>query len=121
MWDTLISGVAATLVVMAAIFVMGYFEGRGLPIVYHSDGDIRKVIPLLIDAGVRCIQPLESKANMDLLELKREYGDRLVLMGGVDFERIALGPIDHIIGWCDQGGDVLADPTWVESNGTKWF
>jgi len=72
--------------------LMGYLTSRGLPIVYHSDGDIRKVIPLLIDAGVRCIQPLESKANMDLMELKREYGDRLVFMGGVDYERIALGP-----------------------------
>jgi uroporphyrinogen decarboxylase len=72
--------------------LMGYFRSRGLPIVYHSDGDIRKVIPLLISAGVRCIQPIESKANMDLLELKRGYGDTLVLMGGVDFERVAEGP-----------------------------
>jgi uroporphyrinogen decarboxylase len=71
--------------------LMGYFVGRGLPIVYHSDGDIRRVIPLLVDAGVRCIQPLETKANMDLLKLKRQYGDRLAFMGGVDFERIALG------------------------------
>jgi uroporphyrinogen decarboxylase len=72
--------------------LMQYFVGRGLPIVYHSDGDIREVIPDLIAAGVRCIQPLESKAGMDLLELKRAYGDRLVMMGGVDFDRIARGP-----------------------------
>jgi uroporphyrinogen decarboxylase len=45
--------------------LMDYFVGRNLPIVYHSDGDIRKVLPLLIEAGVRCIQPLESKANME--------------------------------------------------------
>ena len=93
--------------------LMGYFAGLGLPIVYHSDGDIRKVIPLLIDAGVRCIQPLESKANMDLLELKREYGDRLVLMGGVDFDRIALGPeeadleIRSKVGQGKQGGGYI--------------
>jgi uroporphyrinogen decarboxylase len=72
--------------------LMSYFTGRGLPIVYHSDGDIRRVIPHLIAAGARCIQPVESKANMDLIRLKREHGDRLVLMGGVDFERIAQGP-----------------------------
>jgi uroporphyrinogen decarboxylase len=74
--------------------LMGYFVSRNLPIVYHSDGDIRQIIPLLIDAGVRCIQPIETKANMDLLALKREYGDRLVLMGGVDYERVALGPAE---------------------------
>jgi uroporphyrinogen decarboxylase len=71
--------------------LVGFFVARGLPVVYHSDGDIRKVIPLLIEAGVRCLQPLEAKANMDLLELKREYGHRLVFMGNVDFDRIARG------------------------------
>jgi uroporphyrinogen decarboxylase len=71
--------------------LIGFFAERGLPVVYHSDGDIRAVIPHLIDAGVTCIQPLESKAGMDLFELKREYGRHLVFMGNVDFERIALG------------------------------
>jgi uroporphyrinogen decarboxylase len=52
---------------------------------------VRKVIPLLIEAGMTCLQPLEVKANMDLLELKREYGDRLAFMGGIDFEVIARG------------------------------
>jgi uroporphyrinogen decarboxylase len=69
-----------------------FFTGRGLPVIYHSDGDIRNVIPLLVDAGVRCLQPLEAKANMDLFDLKRAYGDRLAFMGNVDFDRIALGP-----------------------------
>jgi uroporphyrinogen decarboxylase len=71
--------------------LIGYFVDRGLPVVYHSDGDIRAVIPLLIEAGVRCLQPLEAKAKMDLLELKRQYGDRLVFMGNIDFEKIARG------------------------------
>ncbi len=71
--------------------LIGYFAGRGLPVVYHSDGDLRPVIPLLIDAGVRCIQPLEAKAGMDLFELKRDYGDRLVFMGNVDFEEVIKG------------------------------
>ena len=71
--------------------LIGYFTGRGLPVVYHSDGDIRRVIPLLIEAGVRCLQPLESKANMGVLELKNLYGGKLVFMGNVDFTEIAKG------------------------------
>jgi uroporphyrinogen decarboxylase len=69
----------------------GFFRERGLPVVYHTDGDVRKVIPLLIEAGITCLQPLEAKANMDLFELKREYGDRLAFMGNVDFEAICQG------------------------------
>ena len=93
--------------------LMSYFVGCGLPIVYHSDGDIRRVIPLLIDAGVRCIQPIETKANMDLVRLKREYGEHLVLMGGVDFERIARGPneaeaeIRTKVGLAKEGGGYI--------------
>jgi uroporphyrinogen decarboxylase len=71
--------------------LIGFFKERNLPVVYHSDGDIRRVIPLLIEAGVRCLQPLESKANMDLFELKRDYGGQLVFMGNVDYEKIVRG------------------------------
>jgi uroporphyrinogen decarboxylase len=72
--------------------LIGFFVDRGLPVVYHSDGDIRQVLPLLVEAGVRCIQPLEAKANMNLFDLKRDYGDKLVFMGNVDFDKIAMGP-----------------------------
>ncbi|MGD9401974.1 MAG: uroporphyrinogen decarboxylase family protein [bacterium] len=74
----------------------GFFRERGLPVVYHTDGDVRTVIPLLIEAGMTCLQPLESKANMDLVELKREYGDRLAFMGGIDFEAISKGEASMI-------------------------
>jgi uroporphyrinogen decarboxylase len=72
--------------------LVGFFRARGLPVVYHSDGDLRAVIDLLIEAGVTCLQPLEAKAGMDLLKLKREYGGRLAFMGNIDFEAIARGP-----------------------------
>lgn len=71
--------------------LVGFFTERHLPVVYHSDGDLRRVMDLLIETGIRCLQPLEAKAGMDILEMKRLYGDRLVFMGNVDFERIALG------------------------------
>jgi uroporphyrinogen decarboxylase len=72
--------------------IFDFFTSRGLPVIYHSDGDLREALPFLVEAGVRCIQPLETKAGMDLAELKRDYGDRLVLMGGVDFDRISRHP-----------------------------
>jgi uroporphyrinogen decarboxylase len=71
--------------------LVGFFSDRHLPVVYHSDGDLRRVMDLLIETGIRCLQPLEAKAGMDILEMKRLYGDRLVFMGNIDFEKIALG------------------------------
>jgi len=53
-------------------------------LIYHTDGNPTAVLPDLIDAGVDCLQPMEVKAGMDVIELKRLYGDRLVLMGNID-------------------------------------
>jgi uroporphyrinogen decarboxylase len=91
----------------------GFFRERGLPVVYHTDGDVRKVIPLLIEAGATCLQPLEAKAHMDLFDLKRRYGDRLAFMGNVDFEVISRGEsemVDEIrtkVGLGKEGGGYI--------------
>lgn len=53
-------------------------------IVHHSDGDFRAIIPMLIEAGVDAIQPLEVRAGMDVLELKDMYGDKLSFIGNID-------------------------------------
>jgi uroporphyrinogen decarboxylase len=74
--------------------LVGFFRQRGLPVVYHSDGDLRGVLDLLIEAGISCLQPLEAKAGMDVVELKKQYGSRLAFMGNVDFEAVARGPAE---------------------------
>ena len=56
----------------------------GAQVIYHSDGNINKAVPLLIDAGVDCLHPMEVKAEMDVLELKRLYGHQLAFMGNID-------------------------------------
>lgn len=66
-----------------------FFHSRGLPVVMHTDGDVRPFIPMFIEAGVDCLQPIEVKAGMDLIELKKQYGDRLAFMGGIDVRAMA--------------------------------
>ena len=66
-----------------------FFHGHDMPVIYHTDGDIHLLIPPLIEAGVDCLQPLEAKANMDVRELKAEYGDRLAFMGNIDTRKMA--------------------------------
>ena len=56
----------------------------GAQVIYHSDGDLTKAVPLLIEAGVDCIQPMEVKAGMDVVALKEAYGDQLAFMGNID-------------------------------------
>lgn len=60
------------------------FNRRDMPVIFHSDGDIRLVIDDLIEAGVATLQPLEAKANLDVRELAPQYGDRVGFMGNID-------------------------------------
>ena len=57
---------------------------NGLFTFFHSDGDIRKVIELLIEAGYDCIHPVDTQAGLNLYELKEQFGERLSFMGHVD-------------------------------------
>jgi len=55
----------------------------------HSCGGIRKIIPDLIEAGIQVIDPIQPlAAGMDSIELKRDFGKRLVFHGGVDIQEV---------------------------------
>ena len=57
----------------------------GVPIAYHSCGSISPIIADLIEIGINVLNPIqESAANMDQAAIKRDFGDRLVLMCGLD-------------------------------------
>jgi uroporphyrinogen decarboxylase len=64
--------------------VCAFFAARGMPVILHTCGRVTALIPMLIEAGYTCLQPLEVKAGMDLVTLKKDYGDRLAFMGGID-------------------------------------
>ncbi len=69
--------------------VYSFFHERGMSIILHSCGRVKELIPDLIEVGLDCLQPLEVKAGMDLIELKKEYGDKLAFMGGIDVKAMA--------------------------------
>jgi uroporphyrinogen decarboxylase len=49
----------------------------------HNCGSIRPLIPMLIEAGVDILNPIQISAdNMDLQELKDEFGGRICFWGG---------------------------------------
>jgi len=54
------------------------------PVFWHSDGYINPLLDGAIKAGIRGVQALEPTAGVDLGEVKKNYGDKLVLIGNVD-------------------------------------
>lgn len=49
-----------------------------------SDGNMNAVIPAFLDAGLTCMYPMEPAAGMDIVEVRRKYGRKLAMMGGID-------------------------------------
>jgi len=67
-----------------------YFRRHGMPVILHCCGNVKALIPYFIEEGITCLQPLEVKAGMDLVELKRQYGNEICFMGGIDVRLMAL-------------------------------
>ena len=63
---------------------VSFLKDYGLPVLMHSCGDIRKAVPLMIDAGFDCLQPMEAKAGNDVLEFARIYGNQISYMGNIN-------------------------------------
>jgi uroporphyrinogen decarboxylase len=68
--------------------------GRAMGIRHYlvdTDGDLRKLIPLWIEAGITGIYPFEVQANMNVEEIGQQYPN-LALLGGIDKREIDKGP-----------------------------
>ena len=59
-------------------------HARGAKVRLHSCGDIRPLVPELIDIGIDALNPIEVKAGMDPTALKKQYGDQLTFHGGLN-------------------------------------
>ena len=57
--------------------LMSPIVNKGIPILYHSDGNIWEMIPDLLDMGVNAINPIEPY-GMDIIDVKRRSGKTLL-------------------------------------------
>ncbi len=70
-------------------------HSTGRPFIFHSDGLLWDVMEDIIGCGFDSLHPIEPLA-MDILEVKRKYGDRLSLVGNVDVDLLTRGTEDEI-------------------------
>jgi len=58
-------------------------QALDVPVLWHSDGFIEPLLPMIVDAGIIGVHALEPAAGVDMGRVKKEFGDRLVLIGNV--------------------------------------
>ncbi len=56
---------------------------KGVKARLHSCGNILPFIPELIDIGVGMLNPLEVQSGMDPVEIKKQFGDKIGMHGGL--------------------------------------
>ena len=71
------------------MMVFSFFHEHDMPVILHSCGNVTEMIPDLLEIDLDCLNPLEVKAGMDLVGLKKQYGDKLAFMGGIDVRAMA--------------------------------
>ena len=62
-------------------------HSHGAKVSHHSCGSTRKLIPNFIETGMDSLQTIQPQAvGMDPFELKKDFGDKIVLHGAIDVQ-----------------------------------
>jgi uroporphyrinogen decarboxylase len=86
-------------------------QAAGIDLWYiDCDGDVRPILPLMMEGGVNCLFPFEVNGCAHPAELFNAYGKELRIMGGVD--KIELGKgraaikayLDTLVPLVERGG-----------------
>ncbi len=105
---------------LARVIAAAKAVNPGILIAYHSDGNIERVVPGLIEAGVEILNPVQPEC-MDVFALKRRYGKALSFWGGVGTQStMPFGTPEDVKNICERlirevgaGGGLFLAPTHV--------
>jgi uroporphyrinogen-III decarboxylase len=56
----------------------------GLMVIYHGCGNASDIFEDMVEIGLDAYNPLEAKADLDVVELKARFAGRLAFCGNVD-------------------------------------
>lgn len=73
---------------LAKLFAV--YVDAGLPVILHSDGDIRAILPDLVEIGLTTLNPVQPEV-LEHTWLQSEYGAKLSFYGGVSTQGVLPG------------------------------
>jgi uroporphyrinogen decarboxylase len=90
----------------------------GVKVAYHSDGDVSRIIPDLVEIGLDVLNPIQP-ASMEPAGIKRQYGDQLCFWGTIDEQQtLPFGTPEDVRGevldrlqTVGKGGGLILAPT----------
>jgi uroporphyrinogen decarboxylase len=83
-------------------------HGAGLPVIYHGCGNVKRIFEDFIEIGVDAYNPLEAKAGMDVVELRKQFGHRIGFCGNM-----------NVVEWADFSPEQLKKVVMRKLNAAK--
>jgi len=71
-------------------------HSHGLPVIYHGCGNVTRILDDFIEIGVDAYNPLEYKAGLDAVDLRRRLGHRLGFCGNMDVQLWSAGSREEL-------------------------
>ena len=68
----------------------------GLKTIYHGCGDASDVFEDMIEVGVDAYNPLEAKAGLDVVELRRQFGRRWAFNGNINVQVLETNDLENV-------------------------
>jgi uroporphyrinogen decarboxylase len=67
-------------------------RSHGIDVIFvDCDGNIDELVPIWLEAGINGVWPLEAASGMNPVDLRRQYGRDLLLVGGIDKRELSKG------------------------------
>ncbi len=69
---------------------------HNLPVIYHGCGNVNRIFEDFIEVGVDAYNPLEAKAGLDVVDLRRKHSHRIAFCGNMDVVTWAHGSQEEL-------------------------
>jgi uroporphyrinogen decarboxylase len=101
----------------ATLFAECKKANPNIKIAYHSCGNCREILDDMIEIGLDVLNPLQPMA-IDPFEIKKRYGRKLSLFGGVCVQRLMpygspqeiTSVVGRLVAECGRGGGYIVAP-----------
>jgi hypothetical protein len=68
----------------------------GKRVIKHACGNNWKLLDMFVEIGYDCYQSIQPTADMDIAEVKKKYGRKMTLWGGVPVEEMVGGTTEQV-------------------------
>jgi uroporphyrinogen decarboxylase len=73
------------------------YRSMGFYTIKHTDGNIMPIIDQLVDCKPHALHSLDPQGGVDLAAVKRDYGDKVALIGNVNCGLLQTGTPEEVI------------------------